>query len=139
MWACKQKLTQWKEQAELDRAIIESLRSLDTSSSMRIKRNTSQYDGVFVEVGVQTLTSSPSAHVAVSFLKTQAGVAEVGAPARGLVHRDTTEQTKAIDDLKIAPGRDVVSGAEGVLLQEVTLLIAAEKGDIALVRDSVAH
>ena len=29
--------------------------------------------------------------------------------------------------------------AEGVLLQEVTLLTAAEKGDIALVRDLVAH
>ena len=128
-----------KEQAELDRAIIESLRSLDMSSSMRIKRNTLQYDGVFVEVGVQTLTSSPSAHVAVSFLKRQAGAVEVGAPESGLVHRDTTEQTKAIDDLKIAPGRDCVSSAEGVLLQEVTLLTAAEKGDIALVRDLVAH
>ena len=84
-----------KEQAELDRAIIESLRSLDTSSSMRIKRNTLQYDGVFVDVGVQTFTSSPSAHVAVSFLKRQAGAVEVGAPESGLVHRDTTEPSKS--------------------------------------------
>ena len=73
-----------KEQAELDRAIIESLRSLDMSSSRRVEVSAPPSDGVFAEVGVQTLASGLSAHMdlSVPHARLQASQVDLQKPTR---------------------------------------------------------